>query len=64
MRSALLLFLFFTSQIPYAQSPQLPPPSDMKVLGLIGGTSWYSTVEYYGYLNRAVNDAYGAGLRV
>lgn len=30
----------------------------MKVLGLIGGTSWYSTVEYYGYLNRAVNDAY------
>jgi aspartate racemase len=31
----------------------------MKVLGLIGGTSWYSTVEYYTYLNRAVNDAYG-----
>jgi aspartate racemase len=31
----------------------------MKVLGLIGGTSWYSTVEYYGYLNRAVNEAYG-----
>jgi aspartate racemase len=30
----------------------------MKVLGLIGGTSWYSTVEYYSYLNRAVNDAY------
>jgi aspartate racemase len=31
----------------------------MKVLGLIGGTSWYSTVEYYSYLNRALNDAYG-----
>jgi aspartate racemase len=31
----------------------------MKVLGLIGGTSWYATVEYYQYLNRAVNDAYG-----
>jgi aspartate racemase len=31
----------------------------MKVLGLIGGTSWYSTVDYYRYINRAVNDAYG-----
>jgi len=57
MRSALLLFVFCTSQVLYAQSPQLPPPSDMKVLGLIGGTSWYSTAEYYEYLNRAVNDA-------
>jgi len=58
MRTALLLFLFCTSQVLFAQPPQLPPPSDMKVLGLIGGTSWYSTVEYYGYLNRAVNEAY------
>jgi len=58
MRSALLLFVFCTSQVLYAQSPQLPLPSDMKVLGLIGGTSWYSTAEYYEYLNRAVNDAY------
>jgi aspartate racemase len=54
-----LLWLFLcTSPLLYAQSPQLPPPSNMKVLGLIGGTSWYSTVEYYEYLNRAVNDAY------
>src|SRR5262249_15913948 len=36
-----------------------PQPSDMKVVGLVGGTSWYATVEYYGYLNRAVNEAYG-----
>jgi len=41
------------------QSPQLPPASDMKTLGLIGGTSWYSTVEYYRYINKAMNDAYG-----
>src|SRR6185369_5378255 len=54
-----LLWLFLcTSPLSYAQSPQLPPPSHMKVLGLIGGTSWYSTVEYYEYLNRAVNEAY------
>jgi aspartate racemase len=43
------------------QSPQLPPASDMKTLGLVGGTSWYSTVEYYRYINKAVNDAYGNG---
>ena len=41
------------------QSAQLPPASDMKTIGLIGGTSWYSTVDYYRYINEAVNDAYG-----
>lgn len=30
----------------------------MRTLGLIGGTSWYSTVEYYRYINQAVNEAY------
>jgi len=29
----------------FAQATQLPPPSQMKTLGLIGGTSWYSTVD-------------------
>jgi aspartate racemase len=38
---------------------QLPAASDMKTVGLIGGTSWYSTVDYYRYINEAVNDAYG-----
>lgn len=41
------------------QSPPLPPASDMKTVGLIGGTAWYSTVDYYRYINKAVNDAYG-----
>ena len=31
----------------------------MKTLGLLGGTSWHSTVEYYRYINQAVNDYYG-----
>ena len=35
------------------------PASQMCTLGLIGGTSWYSTVEYYRYINHAVNQAYG-----
>jgi hypothetical protein len=39
------------------QSAQLPPASDLKMLGLIGGTAWYSTVDYYRYINEAVNDA-------
>jgi aspartate racemase len=55
-----LMFLFLASQITHSgASSQLPPASDMKTLGLIGGTSWYSTVEYYRYINEAVNDAYG-----
>src|SRR5258707_9701299 len=33
------------------QSAQLPPASDMKTVGLIGGTSWYSAVDYYRYIN-------------
>jgi aspartate racemase len=41
------------------QSTQLPPASELKMLGLIGGTAWYSTVDYYRYINEAVNDAYG-----
>ena len=40
-------------------SAQLPAASDMKTVGLVGGTSWYSTVEYYRYINKAINDAYG-----
>ena len=31
----------------------------MKTLGLIGGTSWHSTVEYYSNINQAVNDHFG-----
>jgi aspartate racemase len=41
------------------QSAQLPPASDLKMIGLIGGTAWYSTIDYYRYVNEAVNDAYG-----
>ncbi len=31
----------------------------MNVLGLIGGTSWHSTIEYYKYINESVNEHYG-----
>lgn len=42
-----------------SQSPGLPAAHEMKTIGLIGGTAWYSTVDYYRYINKAVNDAYG-----
>lgn len=32
----------------------------MKVLGLIGGTSWHSTIEYYRYINERINAYYGS----
>ena len=31
----------------------------MKSLGLIGGTSWHSTIEYYRYINESVNKHFG-----
>ena len=30
----------------------------MKTFGLIGGTSWHSTAEYYSYINQMVNDTF------
>ena len=31
----------------------------MKTIGLIGGTSWYSTVDYYRYINEGINRRVG-----
>jgi len=31
----------------------------MRTLGIIGGTAWHSTIEYYRHINRAVNALYG-----
>jgi len=60
MKKFLLLLTFaIVLDAPGAgQSDQLPPPARMKTLGLIGGMSWYSTRDYYRYINKAVNDAY------
>jgi aspartate racemase len=37
----------------------LPTADQMKPLGLIGGTSWRATVQYYRYINQSINDRYG-----
>src|SRR6185437_10465112 len=39
---------------------RLIPPSEMRTLGIIGGTSWYSTVEYYRHINSSINSLYGS----
>ncbi len=33
--------------------------NNMKTLGLIGGTSWHSTIDYYRYINESVNEHFG-----
>jgi aspartate racemase len=38
---------------------RLTPPSEMRTLGIIGGTSWHSTVEWYRHINTAINALYG-----
>ena len=62
MKACFVLLVFVALMLQMngsGQSGQLPPASDMKTIGLIGGTSWYSTVDYYRYINEAINDAYG-----
>ena len=31
----------------------------MKILGLIGGTSWVSTIDYYKLINQCINEKLG-----
>ena len=58
--SALLLLIVIEPSAHFAQVHELPTAANMKVLGLVGGTSWHSTVEYYRYINQEVNDLYGS----
>jgi aspartate racemase len=45
------------SNINLNSMPQKIPA--MKTLGMIGGTSWHSTADYYRYINQMVNDKLG-----
>lgn len=44
--SALLSLIVIVPSAVSAQDHQLPSAGNMKELGLVGGTSWHSTVEY------------------
>jgi aspartate racemase len=39
--------------------PEAIPPSQMRMLGIIGGTAWHSTIEYYRHINASINSLYG-----
>ncbi len=58
-----LLFITFLGCQPTPTEINSKPFSmtidDMQVLGLIGGTSWHSTIEYYRYINESVNEHFG-----
>jgi aspartate racemase len=58
--SALLPLILIVPSAVFAQGHELPAAANMKELGLIGGTSWHSTLEYYRYINQEVNDLYGS----
>jgi aspartate racemase len=56
-----LLSLILVSAIqPRAATAEQIPATEMKMLGLIGGTSWHSTIEYYRYINERINAYYGS----
>ena len=58
--SALLPLMVIVPSAVFGQGHELPTAANMKELGLLGGTSWHSTVEYYRYINQEVNDLYGS----
>jgi hypothetical protein len=58
--SALPLLIVIVPSALFAEVHELPTAANMKVLGLVGGTSWHSTVEYHRYINQEVNDLYGS----
>ena len=55
-----LLFIVITSYTAPSKSKFQPCIiSEMNTLGLIGGTSWHSTIDYYKMINQAVNNHFG-----
>ncbi|MDZ7650340.1 MAG: amino acid racemase [Cytophagales bacterium] len=44
---------------PLAKSNAVKSPAAMKTVGLIGGTSWYSTIDYYRIINELTNQRLG-----
>lgn len=54
-----ILVLSMCSMRALCGQTSLPSPEDMRPVGLVGGLSWHSTVDYYRLINQAVNDRYG-----
>ena len=53
------MFLVHRNPINAGEGKHLSPFSLMKILGLIGGISWVSTIDYYRLINQGVNEKLG-----
>jgi aspartate racemase len=51
--------MLMTGCAPKPGTHAVVPAHDMKTLGLIGGTSWHSTIDYYRYINQMVEERKG-----
>lgn len=58
IRTISMLWMGLISTL-WGQTPHLPSAEAMRPVGLVGGLSWHSTVDYYRLINQAVNDRYG-----
>lgn len=55
----LLLFSCQNQSSEIREIPNSTSANNMKILGLIGGTSWHSTIDYYRHINESVNEHFG-----
>lgn len=55
----LILYGCQNSKIELNSNANALEPKRMKSLGLIGGTSWHSTIDYYKFINESVNEYFG-----
>lgn len=55
----LLIALLACQNIKEKERPLTTEQKCMKSLGLIGGTSWHSTIDYYKFINESVNEHFG-----
>jgi aspartate racemase len=65
-RSLIIIFLLIIKPLCFSNCTSKPSkkalkedPKAMKTLGLIGGTSWHSTIDYYRTINESVNLHFG-----
>ena len=54
------IILTITCNPVYSQSKDTLKNSEMKVIGIIGGVSWASSIEYYKLMNEMVRDRFGS----
>src|SRR5665647_800933 len=57
---SLVLLVTVTINPVYSQSKDSLKNSEMKVIGIIGGVSWASSIDYYRLMNEMIRDRFGS----